>query len=285
MKTINAIMAGMSRAGTSFMYHNLQKHPQIFLPARKEVCFFAHNFNKGIEWYKNFFNDKKENEIAIDICGVYFTDNEALDRLKSFEDNPKIILCIRNPYEWIYSFYEQYSNGFNMPSFEKFITKGCTIDREGEKVHIDFRNEKVSKTIEAYMQTFKGRILIYDFAFFEKEPLTVLKAIENFLEVENWFNDNNFNNSKINASGRKGSKLFDRMLQIKGVVALILKLFPKSLILKLREKRELKEAKGVQKVILKDKYSDKEQNLVKSLFENDHKYISELFKQKSIIEI
>lgn len=285
MKTVNAIMAGMSRAGTSFMYHNLQKHPQVYLPSRKEVCFFAHNFNKGIEWYKSFFNEKKENEVAIDICGVYFTHEDALERMKELDKDTKIILSIRDPYEWIYSFYEQYSGSFDMPLFKEFITKGCDINREGESIHIDFRNEKISKTLKAYLETFKGRIMIYDFAYFEKEPLNVLKAFEEFLEIESWFDDGNFNNSKINASGRKRSKWFDRLLQKKGVVDLILKLFPKSLILKLREKRELKEAKGMKKVNVKDKYSNEEQKLVKDMFLNDHLYIHELFKDRPIIRL
>lgn len=284
MKTVNAIMAGMSRSGTSFMYHNLQKHPQIYLPPRKEVCFFAHNFSKGIEWYKSFFNEKKEQEVAVDICGVYFTHEDALERMKDIDKNTKIILSIRDPYEWIYSFYEQYSGNFDMPSFKEFITQGCDIDREGENLHIDFRNEKVSKTIKAYLEVFEGRIMIYDFAYFEKEPLNVLKAFEEFLDLDRWFEDGNFNNSKINASGRKRSKWFDKLLQKKGVVDLILKLFPKSLILKLRERRELKEAKGMKKVNIKDKYTYEDQKLVKDMFFKDHQYITELFKNKPIIK-
>ena len=52
------IMVGMSRAGTSFMYHNLQKPPQIFVPARKELCYFAQNFSNKQEWYESFFSEK-----------------------------------------------------------------------------------------------------------------------------------------------------------------------------------------------------------------------------------
>ena len=126
---VNSIIVGMSRAGTSFLYHNLKKHPQIFLPSRKEVCFFAHNYSKGIGWYDKFFADKQNHHIGIDICGVYFTDDLTINRIIKLKDNIKIILCVRDPYDWIYSFYEQYSTNFKMPIFNEFITAGCEIER------------------------------------------------------------------------------------------------------------------------------------------------------------
>tara|TARA_B100000963_G_C22589665_1_gene654861 strand:- start:532 stop:1389 length:858 start_codon:yes stop_codon:yes gene_type:complete len=282
MKIVDAIMAGMSRAGTTFMYHNLQKHPQIFLPSRKEIGFFAHNYNKGIEWYKSFFLDRKNDQVALDICGVYFTHEKALERMKDLDENTKIILSIRDPYQWIYTFYQQYSNSFEMPTFKEFITQGCQIEREGEKLLIDYRDEKISKTIQEYLEVFKGRIMIYDFSYFEKEPLNVLKAFEEFLCVDGWFDEENFNNKKINASGRQRSEWFDKLLQKKGVVDLILKFFPKNLILYLREKRELKEAREINKISINEKYSSEDQKLVKEIFQKDHEFISNLFKDKSI---
>ena len=282
MKIVDAIMAGMSRAGTTFMYHNLQKHPQIFLPSRKEIGFFAHHYNKGIDWYKSFFLDKKNDQVALDICGVYFTHEKALERMKDLDENTKIILSIRDPYQWIYTFYQQYSNNFEMPTFKEFITKGCQIEREGEKLLIDYRDEKISKTIQEYLEVFKGRIMIYDFSYFEKEPLNVLKAFEEFLCVDGWFDNENFNNKKINASGRQRSEWFDKLLQKKGVVDLILKLFPKNLIFYLREKRELKEAREINKISIHEKYSLEDQELVREIFQKDHEFISNLFKDKSI---
>lgn len=284
MELSNAIMAGMSRAGTTFMYHNLQKHPDIFIPSRKEIGFFAHNYHKGTDWYNSFFEDKKDSEVSIDICGVYFTHDEAINRMKNFDKDTKIILSIRNPYEWIYTFYEQYSNSFDMPPFKDFVNDGCDISREGEVININYTNEKISKTIEEYMNEFKGRIMLYDFSYFEKEPLHVLKSIEDFLEIDDWFDTTNFNNQKINAIGRKHSRWFDKLLQKKGVVDLILKIFPKSLILFIREKRELSESKQIKKVQLKSKYTPEEQEMVKKTFYKDNDYITNLFKTKPIIK-
>ena len=63
---------------------------------------------------------------------------------------------------------------------------------------------------------------------------------------------------------------------------LILKFFPKNLILYLREKRELKEAREINKISINEKYSSEDQKLVKEIFQKDHEFISNLFKDKSI---
>jgi hypothetical protein len=279
---VNSIIVGMSRAGTSFLYHNLQKHPQIFLPSRKEVCFFAHNYRKGIHWYNNFFSNKKKSHIGIDICGVYFTHEATLKRLLNLKSNPKIILCVRDPYDWIYSFYEQYSGNFKMPSLMKFIKSGCEIEREGEKI-IDFRNEKISNRIDEYISNFKGRLMIYDFSLFEKDPLLVLSKMEEFLGIEKWFNDSNFSKQRINASGRKKFNFFNKLLQKKGFINLLLFVFPKKIILKLRERWELSEAKNIKRTDLQKKYPKNVNELVIKSFKQDHLFYKALFREKKII--
>ena len=60
----HVVMVGMSRAGTSFMYHNLQKHPGLFLPSRKEIGYFAHHHNQGQSWYKEFYTDADQGLVS-----------------------------------------------------------------------------------------------------------------------------------------------------------------------------------------------------------------------------
>lgn len=281
-KIPDAIMAGMSRAGTTFMYHYLQKHPEIFLPTRKEVCFFAHHFGRGIKWYNDFFKGKKTDQIALDICGVYFSTPESLERI--YQHNPaiKVILSIRNPVDWIYSLYEQYSMIFDVPSFREFL-KGWSVEREGETQHLDFNDQLISKTIKNYLKLFKGNVLIYDFSYFKENPLTVLNEIEKFLGVSNWYTENNFQNHMINARGRKRIPWLDKLFHLKGFTDLSLKLFPRRLILAIREKMEKKAVKQIDsKQKVKKDYPPEDQALVKEIFKEDCRYIRQLFKNEKI---
>ena len=61
-------MAGVQKAGTTALFSFLSKHPEIFLPARKEVHFFD---NENLDWsrpsydaFENIFASKTEAQIA-----------------------------------------------------------------------------------------------------------------------------------------------------------------------------------------------------------------------------
>ena len=273
-------MAGMSRAGTTFMYHNLQKHPQIFVPVRKELAYFAHHYDKGREWYEGFYDAAGKTQILMDICGIYFTDDNALQRIYEHNPDVKVILCIRNPNEWIFSFYEQYKGNFDVPPFREFL-KGCSIIRESKEVYIDFTNEKISKTIQAYKDKFADNLLIYDFKFFADDNLRALKLFEKFLNIPEYFREGNFTNNKINARGRKRNALFERLLQRTWFVEMILTCFPKTIILKLRERWERNSSVNESKPNLE--FDDEDHAAVNKMFKKDCAYISELFQESPVV--
>ena len=279
-KNLHVIMAGMSRAGTSFMYHFLQKHPDLFLPSRKELGYFSHHHDSGFDWYQNFYADASDKQITVDICGVYFTDDESLERIKTECDHPKIILCMRRPTEWIYSFFEQYDGGFDMPSFSVFLD-GCSIQREGHEIRLDFTKDKISRTISRYAEEFGDDIMIYDFALFKKDPLYVLNQIESFIGVPTYFSQETFENKKINARGRKRSGLVERALQVKGVVDTILKLFPRKVILALRKKWEEGAAKNVKGQTMV--FSDEDKEKANRVLMNDEKYYEDMFSSRQLM--
>ena len=56
---------GMPRAGTTFLYYNLEKHPNIFLPYRKELKYFNTNYVNGEEWYINFYKEIANDEVTL----------------------------------------------------------------------------------------------------------------------------------------------------------------------------------------------------------------------------
>ena len=62
------VIPGMPRAGTTFLYHNLQKHPSIFLPFRKEIDYFNRIYrHRGINWFHSLFKGIRDGQYAGDI--------------------------------------------------------------------------------------------------------------------------------------------------------------------------------------------------------------------------
>lgn len=281
------IIAGMSRAGTTFLYHNLQKHPRVFLPARKECGYFSYHYDNGLDWYLDFFRQKKPEQVTFDISGMYFMDPQSIDRIIQFNPGAKVILGIRDPSHWIFSLYEQYTQNFQVPPFPQFLD-GCTVQREGKAVPLRFDNQYVSRTIAQFRQAFGKNLLLYDFEILKQDSLALLRAIENFSGIPVHFQHGNYNDSKINARGRRRVDFFYKWMHKKGLVDMILKLVPRKLILALRNRVDSFSAGKV-----KDKdpgaakssglYDEAHLKQVEELFREDSAYIKELFKDSPLI--
>ena len=97
------IVYGMPRTGTTYLYHALAQHPDIFVSYRKESLFFSVNFEKGLDWYQSLFADKRAGEIAADINPTYFMDDSSLGRVLDFKPDVKAVLGVRDPIDYSYT--------------------------------------------------------------------------------------------------------------------------------------------------------------------------------------
>lgn len=231
------VVAGMPRGGTTFLYHNLQKHPEIYLPFRKEVNYFGTNFNRGIEWYEELYKDKKPHQIKGDISPPYFLHDEAAIRMKAYCPNIKVILVLRDPVEWALSFYEQFKvSERNLPSFEDFVMGRFSCRLGDEDVNLKFTENYALNRVKQYSEIFGRNLLLYDFNFFTKERRATLKTLESFLGLNPYFGTGEFDDVPINASNRKGNWLINYLLSRELTITMVNKLFPRKLIVKARSR-------------------------------------------------
>ncbi len=277
-------IAGMPRAGTTFLYHNLQKHPGIYAPKRKEICFFAHNYRHGDDWFYSFYKDKGEQPVALDICGLYFMDENSCNRIKSFNPDAKVILGLRDPAEWIFSLYEHYQTLFEMPDFFGFID-GCTVQREGEPSHLHFEPGFVERAAARFGEAFGDNLMLYDFGILKRDALVLLQRIEAFAGLSPHFNEGNFTNAKINARGRKGSALVDHLLHKRGVANFISAVLPRRLLLSLRSYLDVASVKHLQKAPGRGRQRPAEHvDLASTRFAGDAAFLQRLFSDSPFVE-
>ena len=96
---------GPPRAATSWLDMVLRGH--VGLPRDvKEVDFFARNYSRGIDWYKNYFSECDPALPAGEICPSYFGSTEARRRIAEDLPDCKIICTFRKPADMLYSFYK-----------------------------------------------------------------------------------------------------------------------------------------------------------------------------------
>jgi len=107
----NFFILGSAKSGTSTLYSELIKHPNIFLAANKEPMFFSSDekYEKGINWYlDNFFKASGRKRVRGEATPhyLYWADKVAPRMSEHFEeDKVHFAVILRNPVERAYSWY------------------------------------------------------------------------------------------------------------------------------------------------------------------------------------
>lgn len=231
------VMAGMPRAGTTYIYQALQAHPDVFLPFRKELSFFTINHARGAAWYRSFFRQARTHQICGDISPDYFLHPAALPRLHAFSPRPKVILAVRDPAAWAVSFHRHIATfEWRVPAFADFLRRHPVPDNRlmnfrdrHKRATFAIADALVERTLEEYRHTFGPDLLIYSFDLFRSSPLTVMRAIEQFLDLPPKLVESQLPAGAINSSRRRNSRLLSYLLSREELITTADHLLPRSL--------------------------------------------------------
>lgn len=137
----NIIIAGVPRSGTTSLFKYLSSHPDVTPTKYIEGCYFidknyySKHYNQrllpkyyegGIDGYKEIFEKPQSStQFYLDSSPDYLYQNDFLDSLQKFQNQPYLIVVLRNPVKRIHSMFE-FSKGklARLPkdmSFSKFI--------------------------------------------------------------------------------------------------------------------------------------------------------------------
>ena len=281
MKPNIFIILGMPRTGTTFLYHTLLRHPKIYLPYRKETYFFSTNFHKGQDWFYSLYGDMPDDQIGVDIGPVYFLDPLAIDRIIEYDPSIKVVLGVREPVAFAVSLYTNVTSfGYKMPPITEWVTGFQWNLSPKANIDVCLENSFLSTRVDELRRLFNDNLLLYDFRSFDRSPLTILKAIESFVDVPPHFSEDNVDDVVINASGRRNIRFVNYMIRQQRVLDVIYKILPTKAI---RVGRGLFDRLSVnnqaQKTILP---SDEELEFLRDFFAADQRYINELFSSNPI---
>jgi len=200
------IIPGPPKSGTTSLQFYLDKHPEIFVTG--ETHFFSSNYDKGIEWYKNFFRNVTERVVG-EKSPSYFFHPEAPKRIKKHIPNTKLIFIFRNPVDRAYSHYwhEARAARENAP-FEKAIKR--ELDQKVGNDNLKYL--EIGKYI-LHLKRWKKYFQKSQMFFLTLEELNKerLKQLLEFLEV-----DKNFDFGKLkkyNIGGEPRSRVLSKLSQ------------------------------------------------------------------------
>ena len=200
MKKPNFFIAGAPKCGTTALSEYLKMHPNIFISTPKEPHYFAKDITPysccaTLEEYLNIFKDVQDQQSAIGEASVlYLYSNVALKNIFQFNPDAKIIVMLRHPVDYIYSYYNQLLiNGYeDIEDFEMAwrlqdkrrdgynLPKTCRVPKLLYYEEIGKLGEQVEKLLEIFPEKQVNFILLEDM---KKNAKKVYKEVLDFLEV------------------------------------------------------------------------------------------------------
>ncbi len=93
----NFLCIGAQKAGTSWVYENLKKHPEIFIPENRYIHYFDRNFHTSYRAYLNHFKSGSKKLKGEVIPGYGLISRRRIQFIKKQNPNLKLILILRDP--------------------------------------------------------------------------------------------------------------------------------------------------------------------------------------------
>jgi len=161
------------------------------MPKNKEVHFFDKNFDKGTKWYEKQFNEYNGERVIGEFTPNYIYSKQAPKLITNILNNPKLIVCFRNPVDRAYSRYSlDIRMGTHNLSFKEALKKYPEYIERGFYY----------KQIKRYLKYFdRSLILILIYEDIVDNPVSFIQKIYDFLEVEK-----NFVPAQVNIRRNRG---------------------------------------------------------------------------------
>ena len=186
IKKPDFIIIGAQKCGTSTMFRNLNKHPDIFLPRKKELHFFDEKYEKGIGRYFRYFNRKKIPQTPFctgEASPFYFFHPLAASRIHQHLPDIKLILLLRNPINRAYSQYHHQRRKDRISiSFENAIFLEPQILKNRKDAYFDEENNSdlIYRRFSFLARSRYAEQLAVWYQYFRKEQIMIIKSEDYF---------------------------------------------------------------------------------------------------------
>lgn len=121
------VVIGAEKAGTSSLHVYLADHPDIFMPAIKEIRFFDldQNFARGVDWYGQFFRPGLGAGAMMfgEASPGYLHFPKAAERMRTVVPDARLIVLLRDPVKRAYSHHwNRVRGGHERRTFHEVVT-------------------------------------------------------------------------------------------------------------------------------------------------------------------
>ncbi|MGB3237648.1 MAG: sulfotransferase [Geitlerinemataceae cyanobacterium] len=232
MKLPNFIIVGAGKGGTTSLYKYLQQHPQIFLPEKKELYFFAFEGEEhpdgvtNFEDYQAMFQDAPEDKVIGEVSSVYLFRPKAAERIHHYVPNAKLIASLRNPIDRAFSSYLMHVGDRHPsildPQTGKPIEFAEIVRNRGYFIQIGFYYQQLQRYYDRFDSS---QIKIYLYEDLVSDNETLIRDMFGFVGVDETFDPDTSQRHKVSGIP-KNRMLHDLVMTknpIRSIAASILK--------------------------------------------------------------
>ena len=184
---------GAAKSGTSALFRYLREHPQIFMPERKEIRFFAYDDGpEAEEWMARFGGDHFEVRTLPDyqamfaqadpglvwgeISPIYLESRSAPARIRALAPQARILASLRNPVHRAFSGYVmQVRAGREHRAMED------AFDPDAHYVQAGYYHDRIKRYLDLFP---REQVLIFPYEAFARDNQAVLSRVFGFLGVD-----------------------------------------------------------------------------------------------------
>ena len=194
------IIPGAQRSGTTFLFSQLVRHPEIADTWQKDTEFFTLNYGKGFRWYRGNFPLRAGNavmtakgrrpRISGEATGYYLFHPGAPKRVHDALPDVKLVVVLRNPVTRAISHYHHEARGGqeHLPMADAFDAERERLEGELEKVNADPAYYSHSHHRHTYLMRglYLDQIRAWR-AYYPPEQMLVLKSEDIFTDPDRVF--------------------------------------------------------------------------------------------------
>ena len=103
--TPNFLYIGTSKAGSTWLFNVLAKHPEVYVAASKGAYYFDQHFDEGSDWYMRHFAGAAGESAIGEISHSYLSSPSAPPRIAEFNPKMRLLVSLREPVDRAFSDY------------------------------------------------------------------------------------------------------------------------------------------------------------------------------------
>ena len=190
---VDFLIAGVQKAGTFSLYRLLERHPEIRLSNSKEVHFFD---DEEVDWsrpryeqYHRNFSRRGHGQVCGEATPIYIYWPGALERIRAYNPDIKLILLLRDPIERAYSAWcHERRKGRETLSFSAAIREGRArvVDATGfgnrhfSYVERGFYAAQLRRALNLFPAS---NVLLLDSSKLSRDPSSLVDKVARFLDL------------------------------------------------------------------------------------------------------